>query len=201
MATSFAKPASYTPDVTDAFCNHFIRKTAKALIGNETFRPSDRDDVIQELRLALIEQLDHFDPERARWSTFVKMVIRSAAVTLRRRATAECRQTPPDMASLNTVVRDGDGQPVELGSTVSEQEYATGAGCQYLSHTLRIEFSLDVQALITGLPGELREICHRLKSQSFLEVQESMGFAATTLQRRIDKLREHFLAAGLSDIS
>jgi RNA polymerase sigma factor (sigma-70 family) len=191
----------HAPDVTDKFTTQLIRRTAKMLVNDGTFPRSDLDDVIQELRLALIEQADNFDPERARWSTFVKTVVRFTAATLRRKQRADFRQAEAGFASLNVLIADEDGQLAEIGATVGEEEFRTGLGEDFVSHTDQVDLSIDVQAALNTLPAELQEIAERLKRQSLCEMAHEMGVSKTTLARRVVEIREHFRRAGLADDS
>lgn len=190
----------HAPDVTDKFTTQLIRRTAKMLVGDGTFPASDLDDVIQELRLALIEQAGNFDPARARWSTFVKTVVRLTAATLRRKQRADFRQAEAGFASLNVMIPDEDGQLVEMGATVGEEEHRTGLGQDFFNHADQVNVALDVQAAIATLPAELQEIAERLKRQSVCEMARELGVSKTTLNRRVAEIREHFRRAGLGGL-
>lgn len=191
---------THAPDVTDKFATRFIRNTAKGLVDEGTFPQSDTDDVIQELHLALFEQAANFNPEKARWSTFVKNVVRNTAVSLRRRQRAQRRQGRGEVASLNVLIEGEDGELVELGATVGEEEHRTGLGQDFISHTDQVDSSLDVQDVMGSLPEELREICQRLKYYTPTEVRRAMGISRTTMQRRMEELRNYFRLAGLSEL-
>jgi RNA polymerase sigma factor (sigma-70 family) len=191
----------HAPDVADKFTTQLIRRTAKMLVSDGAFPASDLDDVVQELRLALIEQAENFDPDRARWSTFVKTVVRLTASTLRRKQRAEFRQAEQGFASLNVLIADEDGQLAEMGATVGEEEYRTGLGEDFVSHTDQVDLALDVQAALSTLPAELQEIAERLKRQSVCEMARELGVSKSTLNRRVVEIREHFRRAGLARTS
>lgn len=190
---------AHAPDVTDKFSTHLIRATAKDLVSEGTFPPADLEDVIQNLRLALIEQADNFDPEKASWCTFVKTVIHSAAISLRRHRYAGCRSLPSDAVSLNARIEDVDGQPAELGSLVCEEEYRTGRGQDTVSQTEQVDLALDVQLVTEGLADELREICELLKLHSVSQAARIMGMSRKKMLLRMEELRAHFRDAGLAD--
>ena len=102
------------PDVTDRFTTQFVRKTAKTLIVDGFFERSEYRDLIQDLTLAVLEGLArNYDPERAKWTTFVKTVVTKRAISLCRAQTAECRDEV--VGSLSSPVSDEDGQMVSLG--------------------------------------------------------------------------------------
>jgi RNA polymerase sigma-70 factor, ECF subfamily len=190
-------PTLHAPDINDRFTTQLVRRTAHLLVDEGTFPQSDVDDVAQELTLALLEQFDQFDPERARWSTFVRTVVRSTAISLRRKQRAARRLAPADQISLNTLISDEDGYPTELGSTVSEEEHRTGVGQDLVDHTRQADLSQDIQAVVDSLPAELRQICERLEKHSLSEVAEQLGMSRNTLSRRLKELQEHFREAGL----
>ncbi len=189
----------HTPDSTDKFSTQCIRHTAQALVEEGTFPRSDLEDVAQDLLLALLEQSANFDPDKARWSTFVKTVVRMSAISLRRRQRSQRRQAHCELSSLNVLIDDGDGQLVELGATVSEEEHRTGLGQDSISHTEQVDLALDVQAALRTMPAELRAICERLKTQSQAEVLCDLGISRTTLERRLELIRQHFREAGLGE--
>lgn len=186
-------------NLTDQFSTHLIRATARELVREGTFPASDLDDVMQDLRLALVEQAGNFDPEKAAWSTFVKTVVRLAAISLRRRRYAACRAAPPDLVSLNVLCDDGDGEPAELGMTISEEEHRTGLGLDHVSHTEQVDLALDVQQATAGLSDELRAICELLQFHSISETARRLGLSRKKLQMRMEELRRHFREAGLAE--
>jgi RNA polymerase sigma-70 factor (ECF subfamily) len=191
---------THAPDVTDKFSSQIIRNTAKALVSEGTFRRSDLEDVVQDLRLALLEQAVNFDPEKSKWSTFVKHVVRQSAVSLRRRQRAQRRQGQCELRSLNVRIDDGDGQSAELGATISEEEHRSGRGQACISHTDQADLAMDVQGAMNSLPAELQEICERLKYQTPTEVRRELGITRTTMERRMELLRQHFREAGVSEV-
>ena len=188
----------HAPDVTDRFTTQLVRRTARMLVSEGTFPASSLDDVAQDLHLALIQQAGNFDPDRARWSTFVKTVVRFTAVTLRRKQRADFRQREASFASLNVTITDGDGQLVEMSATVGEEEYRTGLGQGSVEHTDQVNRALDVEQVIATLPAELRDLAERLKHQSVCEIARDLGVSKTTLTRRVVEIRERFRQAGFS---
>ena len=189
----------HAPNVTDKFVTHFIYRTAKALVNEGTFPRSDEEDIAQELHMALIAQAKNFNPDKARWSTFVKNVVRNTAVSLRRRQRAQRRKS--DMCSLNVLIEGADGELVELGATVSEEEHRTGTGQDFISHAEQVDAALDVQDVLESLPAELREICQRLKYHTATEVRRELGISRTTMRRRMETLRSNFRAAGIEGLA
>ncbi|MCI0333663.1 MAG: sigma-70 family RNA polymerase sigma factor [Planctomycetes bacterium] len=190
---------TYAPDITDYFTTQLIRRTANSLVETGIFPQSDLDDVIQELRLCLLTQVPNFNPSKARWSTFVKHVVRMSAISLRRRQNAECRRGARQVGSLNVLVDGPFGAHTQLGAMVSEEEHRTGVGQGFISHADQIDLSEDVRTVIDSLPAALKQICERLAFQTPTEVRRELGLPRSTMQRRLESLRKHFRAAGISD--
>lgn len=189
----------HAPNVTDKFATRFVRRIALKLVSDETYPASDLEDAIQDLTMALVEQVGNFDPDKARWSTFVKQVVITSAISLRRYRQAQMRQSPSELTSLSTKTLDEDGAPTELGNLVDEEEYRAGRGEVFVSHTVRIELAQDVEAFTRRLPAELQELCRRIKAQQELQdIAPAMGMTRRTLQLRIKELQAHFLAAGFA---
>jgi len=180
-------------DITDAFTTRLIRRTARQFAADE----QQREDLIQDLTLALLESMDTFDPERATWPTFVKNVIHRAAISLTRHRNAKRRRPKRAIRSLNTVVADEDGQAVELGSTISEADYYSAKGITNSEDTVLAEREWDLDSALASLPEPLRDLAERLKYQSLGEISEETGMARSTLSHQIGKLRAHLKAADL----
>lgn len=192
-------PATHPPDVTDKFSTIFIRNTAAELIDEGAFDASEREDLIQELTLALVERTPKFDPDRAKWSTFVKTVVRRRAISLRRRQNAACRSDGREVASLDAWIDDEDGQVISLANYIREDQSLVYLAEDHRSDEERADLEFDVDAVASTLSPELQDLCRRLKRQSQAEIARDLAIPRTTLVRRIRKLREAFDAAGMRD--
>jgi hypothetical protein len=53
---------------------------------------------------------------------------------------------------------------------------------------------------MNSLPAELQEICERLKYQTPTEVRRELGITRTTMERRMELLRQHFRQAGVGEL-
>lgn len=70
--------------MNDRFVRSYTYRVARAIVAQGVFPESDFEDLVQELKLAVIEGVPRFNPERAKWSTFVRLVVRGRAVSLQR---------------------------------------------------------------------------------------------------------------------
>jgi RNA polymerase sigma-70 factor (ECF subfamily) len=187
---------TYPPDVTDRFVKKFTRLVARELIAEDVYPESDLEDLVQELQLAVVERAPRFDAERAKWSTFVKTVVRRRAISLRRRQMAECRAGGREVSSLNVTFEDEDGQTTTLANLVREDQSFGYLGRDYQSDEDQAALAMDVATVISKLPTELRELCELLKHGSIADVARDRGIPRTTLRHQLNKIREAFVAAG-----
>ncbi|MCX7701853.1 MAG: hypothetical protein N2039_13325, partial [Gemmataceae bacterium] len=62
----------------DRFTQGLIRRKVRQLVGRDGFTAQDRDDLEQELRLRLLQNLSQFDPDQAHRNVFVTSVVERA---------------------------------------------------------------------------------------------------------------------------
>ncbi len=189
----------YAADITDTFCTNLVRMTAQSLVDDGVYPPGDRADVIQELTIVLFERQGDFDPERGKWSTFVKQVVTSKTVSFRRKQGADCRRDGLGLESLSTRIADEDGQQTELGYTVREDQDLCFAGQRRRSDVELLELGEGLATVIDQLPADLAALCERLKTQSLSEIAEELGMPRSTLANRLARIRAAFERGGLRD--
>jgi DNA-directed RNA polymerase specialized sigma24 family protein len=81
---------------------------------------SDRDDLVQEVALHLLQQASGFNPMVGAWSTYVKCVVKSKLASLRRTARSSRHSQQATTLSLNQKTRDQEGRSGELGDFVMD---------------------------------------------------------------------------------
>jgi RNA polymerase sigma-70 factor, ECF subfamily len=179
------------PTDAQSLATSLIRRKSRELATHENFTPSDQDDIAQDLWLWLIEKLDCFDPERGTIFAFIATIVdRKAASILRhhraaKRDTCRCR-------SLSLSIRANDGTYVELASTITEDASDARLGKRTWHPQYRTECELDLTTVLESLSDEDRELCERLMTQSLSEVARDMEVPRSTLQDRINRLRQQF---------
>jgi RNA polymerase sigma-70 factor (ECF subfamily) len=187
----------HAPDVNDAFTRRMVRRMAQELITEGFYAESDVEDVMQDLLLHLVERLPKFDPEKGRWSTFVRMVVQRYATTLRRRQSAECRGRRITHNSLSITIQGADGEPIEMANTVVEDDYRRAYGHDFVGDQARAALEGDVSAVLDSLAPDDRDLCRRLMSDPPAQVARDLQITRSALATRIERLRQAFDAAGL----
>lgn len=187
---------TYAPDVTDKFTTQFVRRVARELIAEGFYPESDLEDVMQDLLTHLIERLPKFDPDKGRWSTFVRMVVRCYATSLKRHQMAECRGRDIPHHSLAITIQGPDGEKTELANTVVEDEYYRAYGHDFPSDEARFVLDSDVEAVVASLSPAEQDLCRRLMAKPPAQVAKDLGISRTKLAAEMQQLRERFRASG-----
>ena len=182
----------------DQFTKNLIRKKAQQLIRKTGFTSSDRDEIEADLTFKLLKNLDAFDRSRAHWHVFVTTVIERCAASLVRDKRSQKRDHRR-ICSLNVVIAKMDKQSIELGDTIGLREQDARLGQTKRSDLDLVQLIQDVNAVLTSLPPELRTLAKTLKTGSIQEISRDEGIPRTTLNYRVQQLRQRFEQAGLGD--
>lgn len=166
----------------DRFARGIIGRKVRLLVDRAGFTRQDRHDLEQELVLRLLQSLDLFDPERAHPHVFITTVVERAVAMILRQRRAKKRQG---------VVRSLDALPTGGRPTELPDCRDTGRDVE------RLDLASDLAAVLARLPDHLRVLAEQLKSQSLSEAARAMGVPRSTLQRRVQRLRQSFEDAGL----
>ena len=176
-----------------------IKYKARQLIGQAGFTASDRDDLEQELVLDLLRRLPKYNPRRAQLNTFIARVVEHKIASLIEARKAGIRDYRRCGRSLNDRFEDEEGRSVERVETIDQEDYLLRTGAQSRPSDELSALTIDVAAVLEGLPPELRELCRRLKAESVTEISRDTGVPRGTIYESIKKLREIFEDAGLRD--
>lgn len=182
----------------DSFAWVVIRRKARQLVGRAGFTAQDREDIEQDLALRLLESLRSYDPAQGHRNAFVTAVVdRTAAKILRDRRTKKRNGGP--VRSLDTLLRALDWDREEYDDVA--HSFEESALIDRLPHgeEEQVDLRQDLASVLEHLPADLRDLAERLKTQSVSEAARDLGMPRTTLQRRVDQLRQHFEEAGLRD--
>jgi RNA polymerase sigma factor (sigma-70 family) len=173
----------------DPVTMRLVRHAARQVRAHSRAR-LERQDVEQELALHILSRVEKFDPAVSLWSTFVYEVVRNKAFQIIRDHKRKKRAARPT-CSLDDLAPDCDGRMVPLVETIASPSVQR-------HHDLR----MDVSAILSTLPKDLREICERLMaSQSLSNVQREMGLTKHGFRKRMEQLREIFTREKLSEFS
>ena len=188
------EPETHNLLAFDDFALRLIRRKARRLAQCAGFTSADREDLEQELLVKVWEAADKFDPQLSHPHAFIATVVERAAATLARGQKALKRGNHVSHCALGTPAfcqseRELVAETVEMGLTST------------FSHEADLDLTSDLAEVMSHLPEELREVAERLGGASKRAVARTLGISRRVLQQRIDGLREHFVAAGLDEVS
>lgn len=138
-------------------------------------RPSDREDVEQELLLEIVVRWPCFDPRKANREAFVEQIVRNKICKMlrdRRRLKRDTRREVPFDARVHAV---------------AQSDAAIESLC------LRI----DVGSVLPNMPQHLRDACDELRRESLAAAARRIGMPWSTLAHHLDQVRAAFRRAEL----
>jgi len=189
-------------ELTKGFAARLIAKKAKQLVRQFGFKKSDREDLMQEMRLRVWKGFQKFDATKAHWNAFVTTIIERQVATI---IEATCRlkrnegEYPDSLDVLLAQCQEDDAEESDDGLTPRETERFTGRDLE-TDQKLSV-LKLDVDDVIASLPDDLRELCEHLKFYDITETAEQMGVPRTTVHSRLARLKEVFAKNGFEDFS
>lgn len=169
--------------LSDDYATWLIEQRAGELIGQFGFTESDRKDIEQELILDLLQRWKHFNPRRAKATTFISKVVENGVVAL--------------IAHRQAERRDYRRNAGELEPGLAERQAATPR--VVADEQASVDLRLDVATVLSKLTPEQRELCELLKMKSIRSAARHLHMAEGTVRERVLEIRQHFRAAGLDE--
>ena len=180
----------YVP-IVDHVALRSIQVAVNEFLRRYSLPKADRDDLIQDVSLHLIQQAENFNPSVGAWSTFVKCVVRSKLASIRRASRTRKHRKHAKTASLNAKTRDQDGRATEIGDLFEEGASSSRKYQKIRSAQSHSELRTDVRMVVCKLKPELRAICREfLSERNITEASEELEQARATTYRRIERIQE-----------
>ena len=174
-----------------------IAVKARQLIGQYGLTPCDREDIEQELAIAVLEAASAWDATRGSRNTYDNRIVNRKVVTIIRYRTRECRDYRRDGSPLEEVVRDEDGAPGSLGAMLTDDADRRLGGTA--ANEERIDLASDVRAAVNLLGPDLQRLCILLAAGTKADAAQEVGVSKPTIFKRCRAIREHFAELGLED--
>ena len=182
----------------DDYAVRIIKHKARQLVGRYGLTFFDREDLEQELMIDLLQRMRHFNPAKAKKSTFMARIVERHIATLLETRHAQCRDWRLCRVSLNTPHENDKGDTWELIDRMDSE----GALRTCRPDTRESEINnlrMDVARVLDTLPEDLRDLCERLRESNMAEIARETGVARTTLYDKLTRIRAAFRQAGLDD--
>lgn len=167
----------------DEYATTYIRLKARKLIGKYGFRESDREDIEQDLTLALLTKLAQFDANKGKFPTFVRLVVERCVVDLirERKAMARDYRRTESLEELSEEV--GDGNLTEPSYDDREQH----------------DLAIDLAEALAALPEDLRKIVEYLRDTPLTEAARRHGCSREVMRGMARQIRRHFAERRLDE--
>jgi len=186
-------------DIGD-YAETLIRFKARKLARTTASPEIDWEDFAQDMRLDLWRRLLKYDPDKAKFETFVARVVEHKVASIIESRQASCRDYRRCRHSLNDPLKVEEGaDPAERGDMLDQDARHLRKGDAGQPPEEYVGLARDLQAILPSLPPELRDLCRRLMSRTPTEVEQETGIARGTLYESIQKIRRRFEKARLKE--
>lgn len=186
-------------EAIDDCAAQLIRHKANQLVGKYGFTRTDREDLEQEMMLYLLVKAPSFDDQRSSWPAFVTLVINNAIADIAAKRKAAKRDYRLCTSSLNDQLSDDEGNAVERSVTISQDDYFLRTSGSSMSVPELHDLQQDLAKVVALLPPDSQELCGILKYHSIAQISRATGISRSTLYRKLGKIREVFVTAGLGE--
>jgi hypothetical protein len=183
---------------SEEFLGRLIRKKARQIICRTGFRPSERPDIEQELRLKVEKHLSAYRGDRGHLFAFLTTVVERHAASIIRDQSAGKRDGRRNV-SLSVLVEIKDEGPTELAATITQHEADARLALKTRSAQESIDLEHDVAAMMAQLTPDERRVAEALKYQSNTEAERELGVPGSTIYDMIASWRDQFEDAGLRE--
>lgn len=190
---------SHNLDCFDEFTARFIRAKVRQLIGRAGFTEADREDLLQDFALDLLQRGQKFHPDTATWQAFVVVVCENRYATLFAHRRAAKRAAKHESGSLNRPIKDAEGNRTEFGAMLpdSQQQLRSRQHCR--SQQELWELAQDIARVLDEMPPTMRKVCEIVMRESKAAAARELGISQGKLYEIIGRILARFDKAGLRD--
>jgi RNA polymerase sigma factor (sigma-70 family) len=185
------------PLLTD-YARSLVKFKARQLARQCGFGPSERDDLEQELWLALVSQADRYDPERASLDTFIDRVVNTAA-GMPARSRSRLKRAPGDGAlSLETTKVPIRGQVQKpLARFLCDADLTRRTGTVPTDEVALRENAEAIAHALAAMPGPMRDVCRLVMRGSISSAARRLRTSRRRVRGLLRAARPYFEEAGL----
>lgn len=169
-----SKPLEYAISTARFEASRFVRLGA--------FPAADREDVTQDILIAVLQRWPGYSSDRGAPATFLSIVARRIAASMARARTAQKRGGGRSFLTLD--FNELDAESLQSRRRVSEGNEI-------------VESRFDVQHVVAGLPRDLRRVARALMTMRPTTAARHLRMAPRAMTAKIAAIRAHFITAGL----
>lgn len=162
-----------------------IKFKARSLARRRDFATCDREDIEQELWLAVCARIARFDPSKSSLDTFVDLLVNKAVIALvRARGRLKCKYRPLSVDVINSVESESANT-----SGVTYEDLARRVGWRSLEADQLKEASQALHAAMQAMTDDQRDLCKRLMTGTITSVAREMNRSRRSLLRSLQEVQ------------
>ena len=152
-----------------------VRYHARSLVQHPAIYGVEVEDLEQELMLDYLSRKQAYDPEKAKWSTFVDRILNHKCASLIEAARAQKRGSGIREFSLDAWLEDQNGEDRDLPDPATEDP----------THR---DLQIDLEQLMQQMPRHFVLLPVDLRTLSISEIFRKTSTPRSTLYRRLSEL-------------
>lgn len=185
--------------VSHPFTDTFIRIKARQLCRRTDYSRSDFDDLQQGMRLYLLEKAHLYDPSRGTIEAFVTNAVNTwVGMDLRRRGRLKRSNGSPTISLEGTMV-ECEGDTVELGSVLGEDDLLRRTGGGGISEIDKIDMRDAVAHAMTTLTDDERDLLRHVVDHGVASAARQRGVSRRQIENALARMRGRFEDAGFGE--
>lgn len=185
------------PTEDNGFAESLIRQKSRRLARQKALRPSDQEEVEQQLLVQLWTSLPHFNRRKGSWHAYATTVVCRAGSRILRDELAPKRDRRRTVF-LNSSGANGE-EPSDLDSDIDSSVAETRFGRWRRDDRTLAELSMDLEELTRQLPEHWRTLLELRRSTSMQGAANEMGVPRTTLNDWMVQIRRRFEKSDVQD--
>jgi RNA polymerase sigma factor (sigma-70 family) len=183
--------------ILTAYAKTLIEFKARQLSRRRGLGQADRDEIQQELWLAVVNQADRFDPARASLDTFIDRVVNTAVAMILRDRERQKRASGFQAMSLDAVSKDDGRSKLTLAAKITEEDLHRRQGAEPRDEIADREQAEALAAALRLMPPEVNDVCRRVMGGSISSAAEELKTSRRQIRNSLAVARPHLEAAGI----
>ena len=181
------------------YAARLIEFKVRSLIGEFGFSEDDREDLQQDLMVHLLERLPQYDPTRAAVRTFMDRILENKIRSIIEHRRYKKRDCCIQLTSLSQTISGNDGDLMSIEDSISHDDCMLLNGRIVRTASELCDLRIAVETALSLLPGNLRSLCERLKTQSIAEITAETGEDRNRINYKIRRIRRLLAKTNLKE--
>jgi RNA polymerase sigma factor (sigma-70 family) len=178
------------------YAKNLIPFKSKQLSKRRDLGHVSREDIEQELWLAVVAQADRFDPDRASLDTYLDRIVSTAAAMVLRDRDRQKRGNGHRTVSLDATTADS-GRKTSLAETIADGAQIRRLGRERRDDAADREQREAVESGLAAMPPEVSDVCRRVMGGSISSAADELGTTRRQVRNVLAEARPFVEDAGI----